>query len=126
MVAHEAMEDRSAPGVQDLRDWIDAGQAEGSDEPVSVETTEVGCALYAARRAEPDFRWPKAAELSIVGWLGERVEATDHPVLVLYESRRVPHMVGDADVAADIKAMTTRAFLALAERHSIAPDAEPS
>ena len=69
MVAHKATEDRSAPGAQDLRAWIDAGLAEGGDGPVSIETTEVGRAFYAARRAEPDFRWPKAAELSIVGWL---------------------------------------------------------
>jgi hypothetical protein len=126
MVAHEVMEDLSTPGVQDLQDWIDAGQAEGGDGPVSIETTEVGRAFYAARKAEPDFRWPKAAELLIVGWLGERVEAAEHPVLVIYESRRVPYMVGDADVAADIKAMTTRAFLALAKGQESAAAAELS
>ena len=126
MVAHEVMEDLSTPSVQELRDWIDAGQAEGGDGPVSIETTEVGRAFYAARRAEPDFRWPKAAELSIIGWLGEREAAAEHPVLVVYESRRVPYMVGDADVAVDIKAMTTRAFLELAGRRSIAPAAELS
>ncbi len=124
MVAYEATADRSKPRAQDIKDWLDAGQAPGSNAPVSVETTDVGRAFFTALKADPDFKWKGAGEQSIVNWLNERVDATDTAMIVVYENGKVPRMIGGVDIDVDIDVLTTRAFLELAERNEIVPSAD--
>ncbi len=124
MVALEATADPTKPGAADIRGWLDAGQGPGSNAPVSIEPTDVGRAFITARRADPNFRWRGAGELSILEWLRDEVDRTDRAVLIVYENGMVPRMIGDYGIDADIDILTTRAFLDLAERQQVVPNAE--
>ena len=119
MIAYEAIAGRSEPKAQDIQDWLNAGQAPGSNAPVSVETTDVGRAFLTALKADPEFRWKGVAEQAIVGWLNEQVDASENGLLIVYENGKVPRMIGGANV--DV--LTTRALLELAERNEIVPSA---
>lgn len=124
MVALEATADLAKPGAADIRAWLDAGQGPGSNAPVSIEPTDVGRAFSTARLANPDFRWRGAGELSILEWLRDEVDRTERAVLIVYENGKVPRLIGDYGIDADIDILTTRAFLDLAERQQVVPDAE--
>jgi len=124
MVALEATASLDKPGAQEIQAWLDVGLIPGSNAPVSVETTDVGRAFLTARRADPAFRWRGAGELSIVGWLRDEVDQSSNAVLIVYENGRVPRMIGDYGVSADIDILTTRAFLEFVERRGIIPSAE--
>jgi len=119
MVVIEATADLDRPGAQAIRNWIRAGQAEGTNQPVILEQTDVGTAYTAAREARPDFRWRGAGELAIVEWLTTNADRTAETAIVLYENGRVPRMVSNAGLDADIDILTTRALLDLAQTRGL-------
>ncbi|GBR16816.1 hypothetical protein [Asaia spathodeae] len=124
MVAIEATANLKKPGAAEIQNWLDRGASLGSNAPVLIEKTDVGRAFLASRQADPTFRWRGAGELAIVEWLRDKVDHTDQAVLVVYENGRVPRMVGDYGVHADIDVVTTRAFLELAQRQGIISSAD--
>lgn len=124
MVAIEATAELAKPGAADIRDWLEAGQALGSNAPISIETTDVGRAFQTARRADPTFRWRGAGELSILEWLRDEVDRAERAVLIVYENGKVPRLIGDYGIDADIDIVTTRAFLDLAERQRVVGSAD--
>ncbi len=111
MVAHEITRDPSKPGAAVLRDWLAAGAAPGSNRTVRVEETETGRLYAAVLEARPDYRLRNGGETAIVEWLAERIAGTDRTVIVLYENGRVPTIVRNQSLDADIDVLTTRAFL---------------
>ena len=116
MVAHEITRDPSKPGAAVLRDWLAAGAAPGSNRPVRVEETETGRLYAAVLETRPDDRLRNGGETAIVEWLAERIAGTDRTVIVLYENGRVPTIVRNQSLDADIDVLTTRAFLEGVER----------
>ncbi len=119
VVAGEAIRDLDKPGAVDLARWIEAGRTPGSNAPVRVEETETGRLLAAARKSDPDMRAPNAGEAAIVEWLATTVQGTDRATIVLYENGRVPAIVANQGIDADIDVITTRAFLEAAERRGL-------
>ena len=63
-------------------------------------------------------------ETAIVQWLVETVEATTLPTIVAHENGKVPHWIANRSIDADIGVLTTRAFLALAERRNLIHSAD--
>jgi hypothetical protein len=124
MVAIEATAELAKPGAADIRDWLEAGRAPGSNAPISIEATDVGRAFQTARRADPTFRWRGAGELSILEWLRDEVDRAERAVLIVYENGKVPRLIGDYGIDADIDIVTTRAFLELAERQKVVGSAD--
>ena len=61
---------------------------------------------------------------AILEWLRDEVDRTERAVLIVYENGKVPRLIGDYGIDADIDILTTRAFLDLAERQRVVPDAE--
>ncbi len=134
MVAHEITRDPSKPGApvlrdwladaghlqrwftEQLRDWLAAGAAPGSNRPVRVEETETGRLYAAVLETRPDYRLRNGGETAVVEWLAERIAGTDTAVIVLYENGRVPTIVRNQSLDADIDILTTRAFLEGVER----------
>ena len=116
MVAHEITRDPSKPGAPVLRDWLAAGAAPGSNRPVRVEETETGRLYAAVLETRPDYRLRNGGETAVVEWLAERIAGTDTAVIVLYENGRVPTIVRNQSLDADIDILTTRAFLEGVER----------
>lgn len=111
MVAHEITRDLSKPGAEILEAWLAEGSAPGSNRPVRVEETETGRLYAAVLEAKPDYRLRNGGETAIVEWLAERIAGTDRAVIVLYENGRVPTIVRNQSLDADIDVLTTRAFL---------------
>ena len=111
MVAHELTRDLSKPGAAELHAWMREGQALGSNAPVRVEETETGRLFRIALRAEPDLKLRNGGETAIVEWLAEKVAGTAKSVIVLYENGRVPNIIRNQSMDADIDVLTTRAFL---------------
>lgn len=123
MVAHEITRDPSKPGA----DGLAAGAAPGSNRPVRVEETETGRLYAAVLETRPDDRLRDGGETAIAEWLAERIAGTDRAVIVLYENGRVPAIVRDQSLDADIDVLTTRAFLdGLKRTHSVPREASPS
>lgn len=116
MVAHEITRDPSKPGAEILHDWLAAGREPGSNRPVRVEETETGRLYAAVLASQPGYRLRNGGETAIVEWLAERIAGTDRPVIVLYENGRVPTIVRNQSLDADIDVLTTRAFLDGVER----------
>ena len=116
MVAHEVTRDPSKPGAETLDAWLAAGRAPGSNRPVRVEETETGRLYAAVLETRPDYRLRNGGETAIVEWLAERIAGTDRAVIVLYENGRVPTIVRNQSLDADIDVLTTRAFLEAVER----------
>jgi hypothetical protein len=116
MVAHEITRDRTKPGAELLGDWLAEGRLPGSNRPVRVEETETGRLYAAVLEARPDYRLRNGGETAIVEWLAERIAGTDRAVIVLYENGRVPTIVRNQSLDADIDVLTTRAFLDGVER----------
>lgn len=114
VVADEAASNLSRQNAAALARWIAAGATESSH-PVRVAQTEIGQAIALARRSEPEFRAPRAREVAIGEWLVTSIQDTVRPAVVLTENSRVPGIVANQDVGADVSVVTTRAFLALAE-----------
>lgn len=111
MVAYEVTRDLTKPGAPELQAWMREGQAPGSNTPVRVEETETGRLFQVALRAEPDLKLRNGGETAIVEWLAEKVAGTDRAVIVLYENGRVPGIIRNQSMDADIDVLTTRAFL---------------
>ena len=124
MVRHELTNDLSKPEALGLQDWIERGLQAGSNQPVRLETTETGEAFRLARLVKPDFRMRDGGETAMVQWLGNKVARTELQTLVLYENGKVPKVIRREGIEADIDVMTTRAFLALAERRGLIASAE--
>ena len=124
MVRHELTNDLSKPEGRRLQDWIEQGLAPGSNQPVRLEVTETGEAFRLARLVKPDFRMRDGGETAMVQWLGEKVARSQLQTLVLYENGKVPKVIRREGIEADIDVMTTRAFLALAERRGIIASAQ--
>ena len=123
VVTGEAAANLSSEDGAALACWIAAG-ADKSSHPVRVDRTEIGQALLLARRAEPGFRAPRASEVAIVEWLVTAIQHTVRPVLVLTENSRVPGIVANQAVDADVSVVTTWALLALAEGQGLLASAE--
>lgn len=127
MVALEATQDLSKPGAARIREWIDAGTAPGSNTPVLVATTEIGTLFVQARKSDPTIRPRNAGELAILEWLSGYVDHGDHAghgVVIVYENGKIPRFVRETGLDLDTDVLTTRAFLALAERRGALGDAE--
>jgi hypothetical protein len=116
VVAIEVTQDPTKPGARLLQDWFDAGQLPGSNAPISIEETTIGALLRDARQANPAARIRDAGELAMVQWLADKVHETDHTAMVLYENGKVPRVIANQGIDADIDVVTTRAFLNLAEQ----------
>lgn len=123
MVAFEVTQDMAKPGAERLRDWLSAGQIVGSNAPVSVEETSTGRLFALARQVDPTVRARDAGERAIVDWLAEKVQGTDQAAMVVYENGRVPRIIANQGMDADIDVVTTRAFLQLAQQVGAAPSA---
>jgi hypothetical protein len=126
MVAHEVTRDLTKPGAATLQTWIDAGRQPGSNRPVRVEETETGRLYAAVLETRPDYKLRNGGETAIVEWLAETIAGTDKAVIVLYENGRIPTVVRNQSLDADIGVLTTRAFLDGIERRDNAhrPSAE--
>ncbi|MFG1481041.1 hypothetical protein V5F53_20675 [Xanthobacter sp. V4C-4] len=124
VVRYELTTDMTKPEAERIQQWIERGLEPGSNMPVRLELTETGEALRLARLVKPDFRMRNGGEVAMVEWLAEKVSGTDRTALVLYENGKVPKLIADQDLHADIDVVTTRAFLALAERRGLIPSAE--
>jgi hypothetical protein len=124
MVAHEVTRDLEKPGIAILRDWMDAGRQPGSNRPVRVEETETGRLYAAVLETRPDYKLRNGGETAIVEWLAETIVGTNKAVIVLYENGRVPIVVRNQSLDADIDVLTTRAFLEGIERRE-KPDRPP-
>ncbi len=116
MVAHEITCDPSKPGAVALQDWMAQGREPGSNRPVRVEETETGRLYAAVLETRPAYKLRNGGETAIVEWLAERIAGTDRAVIVLYENGRVPTIVRNQSLDADIDVLTTRAFLDGLER----------
>lgn len=123
MVAYEVTQDMGKPGAERLRDWLEAGRAAGSNAPVSVEETSTGRLFALARQVDPTVHARDAGERAIVDWLAEKIQGTDLAVMVVYENARVPRIVANQGMDADIDVVTTRAFLQLAQQAGTTPAA---
>ena len=129
MVAHEVTRDLSKPGAAELHEWMERGRQPGSNQPVRVEETDTGRLYVAALEARPEFKLRNGGETAIVEWLAEKIAGTDKAVIVLYENGRVPTIVRNQSMDADIDVLTTRAFLEalqrrdMAKQGQVAPDA---
>ena len=124
MVRHELTRDLSKPEAVRLQDWIEQGLQPGSNRPVRLEITGTGEAFRLATLVKPEFRMRDGGETAMVQWLAERVAGTRLQTLVLYENGKVPKVIRREGIEADIDVMTTRAFLALAERRGIIASAQ--
>lgn len=124
MVRYELTADMEKPEARRLQSWIEQGLEPGSNQPVRVEVTETGEAVRLARLVRPEFRMRNGGEVAMVEWLADKVSGTDHSAIVLYENGKVPKLIADQDLDADIDVVTTRAFLALAEQRGLIPSAE--
>ena len=111
MVAQEVTRDLSKPAAVALRDWLAKGAKPGSNRPVRVEPTETGRLYAAVLETQPEYRLRNGGETAIVEWLAEKIAGTDKAVIVLYENGRVPTIVRNQSLDADIDVLTTRAFL---------------
>ena len=111
MVAYEVTRDLAKPGAAELHAWMREGQAPSSNAPVRVEETETGRLFRIAFRAEPDLKLRNGGETAIVEWLAEKVAGTSKSVIVLYENGRIPTIIRNQSMDADIDVLTTRAFL---------------
>ena len=124
MVAFEVTQDMSKPGAAELRDWLQRGQLAGSNAPVSVEETSTGRLFALARQTDPTIQPRDAGERAIVDWLAEKVAGTSTAAVVVYENGKVPRIIANQDMDADIDVVTTRAFLEIAERRQVVTSAE--
>ena len=124
LVRLELTHDLSKPEALRLQAWIEQGLQPGSNQPVRLEVTETGEALQLARLVKPDFKMRNGGETAMVQWLGEKVAGSRLQTLVLYENGKVPKMVRREGIDADIDVMTTRAFLALAEKRGLIASAD--
>lgn len=124
MVAFEVTQDMDRPGTAALRDWLERGQLAGSNAPVSVEETSTGRLFALARQTDPTIRPRDAGERAIVDWLAEKVAGTNTAAVVVYENGKVPRIIANQDMDANIDVVTTRAFLEIAEKRQIVPNAE--
>ncbi|GAB0120033.1 hypothetical protein [Acidisoma sp. 7E03] len=111
------------PGAERLRDWLDAGQLPRSNAPISIEETITGRLFAVARRADPTIKARDAGERAIVDWLAEKVAGADLEAVVVYESGKVPRIIANQAMDANIDVVTTRAFLKIAEHRSLVTDA---
>ena len=120
VVAGEVTRGLSKPGAAELQEWMNRGQVPGSNQPVRIEETETGRLYAAALKAQPDFKLRNGGETAIVDWLAEKIAGTDRPVIVIYENGRVPKIVQNQSMDADIDVVTTRAFLDRMQRRELA------
>jgi hypothetical protein len=116
MVAQEVTRDMTTSGAAIIREWMNAGRQPGSNRPIRVEETETGRLYAAVLETRPDYKLRNGGETAIVEWLAETIAGTDKAVIVLYENGRVPTVVRNQSLDADIDVLTTRAFLAGIER----------
>ena len=116
MVALEVRRDLSKPGAELLRDWMAHGQEPGSNRPVRIEETETGRLYAAVLESRSGYKLRNGGETAIVEWLAEKIAGTDKAVIVLYENGRVPTIVRNQSLDADIDVLTTQAFLEGMER----------
>ena len=117
MVAQEVTRDLSKPGAATLCDWLAQAARPGSNQPVRIEETETGRLYAAVLETQPDYKLRNGGETAIVEWLAEKIAGTDRAVIVLYENGRVPSIVRNQSLDADIDVLTTRAFLERMQRN---------
>ncbi len=124
MVRHELVADTTKPEAKRLQEWMEQGLEPGSNRPVRLALTETGEAFRLARLVKPDFRMRDGGETAMVQWLGKKIAVTSQQTIVLYENGKVPKVIRREGIEADIDVMTTRAFLALAERRGLIASAK--
>ncbi len=124
VVRYELTADLTKPEAERIQQWIERGLEPHSNMPVRLELTETGEALRLAQLVKPDFRMRNGGEIAMVEWLAQKVAGTDKTALVLYENGKVPRLIEDQNLHADIDVVTTRAFLDLAERRGLIPSGE--
>ncbi len=123
MVYFELTRDLEKPEARKLQAWVINGQKQGSNHPVRLEKTETGRIFELARQTDPTVRMKDGGETAIVQWLAERVDATDHQTIIIYENSKVPNLIANRNMDIDIDVLTTRAFLELAERRNLVESA---
>ena len=123
MVYFELVGDSDKPQAAELAAWVAEGQKPGSNRPVRLEKTETGRIFEIARKADPSVRMRDGGETAIVQWLAEKIDATDHSTIVIYENGKVPGIIANRNLDADIDVLTTRAFPDLAERRHLVASA---
>lgn len=116
--------ERARPQAPRILSWIVNGLAPGSETPVRVEDTGTGEALRLARLVKPDFRMRDSGEVALIHWLSQCIAAIRTPTLVLHEHAKVARIVAADEHQAEIRVMTTFAFLCLAERRGLIPSGE--
>jgi len=123
VVALEATYFQDKPYAQEIRAWIEAGEAPGSNRPVEVAPTELG-PLYKLALDQQVKPPRNAGEIAIAEWLSDELRHLAGPALVIYENGRVPAMLAREGVAASVAVATTRNLLELAQREGLIPDAQ--
>jgi hypothetical protein len=122
VVALEATYFADKPYARHIAAWLEAGQAPGSNSPVTIANSELGPVYRLA--LEQGVRTPRnAGEIAITDWLAERLVEIGGPALVVYENGRVPSMLARAGIAETVAVATTRNLLEMAEQEGIIPDA---
>ena len=124
MVRYELTADLESREARRLQNWIAQGLEPGSNQPVRVDVTETGAAVRLARLVRPDFTMRTGGVVAMVEWLADKVSRTHHSAIVLSENKKVPKLIADQDLDAEIDVVTTRAFLALAEQRGLIASAE--
>ncbi|MBN6740161.1 hypothetical protein JKG47_06370 [Acidithiobacillus sp. MC6.1] len=114
---------KDGPETAHIRHWLDAGVKSGR---IAIPETEIGKAYRLALKADPAFRMRNAGEQAILGWIMDYVDRTSQRLLVIYENGKVPRMLSQWDIDADIDVMTTRSFLHACQQKRLLADAEVS
>jgi hypothetical protein len=77
---------------------------------VSIHKTTTGEMYAAALKGEPTFNAKNAGERAIIDWLLDEIDQTSTPAIVLYENGKVPRLIENHDIDANVSVLTTRAF----------------
>ena len=109
------------PFAEEISAWIDSGKKDGS---VIIEKTTTGETLKLALKANPDYRQKDGGELAILDWLLNKIRACDDHAMVIYENGKVPSMIQNWDMDANITILTTKAFLFYCKKEDLIKDAE--
>jgi hypothetical protein len=81
-----------------------------SHDRVKIHKTTTGEMYAAALKGEPTFNAKNAGERAIIDWLLDEIDQTTVPAIVLYENGKVPRLIENHDIDANVSVLTTRAF----------------
>lgn len=89
----EAIRAANAQGAFLLDRWVQEGSLPGCPAPVTMEATELGQAVELALKVDPALVLRTGAEAATIGWLSERLDDLEGPVIVLHAGGRVPRIL---------------------------------